>query len=432
MGAPPPTLRCTGCGSETDLPGVYTGTGRFLLCPWCASRMPSGEVWVVAFLYASLAILAVAALAASRGKEGWLLAHGALFPVFLFLGLLAHEAGHALVAKALGLRVFALLLGIGRTVVKFRIGRTHVELRTYPMAGATTFAPREDRAVRLRVGLAIVAGPLANVAGIIVSLLLLAFEGGGPRDLLQRFAPWPLAAAANSFLLLFNLVPRKVSTPAGPVDSDGLALWRTLFMSAARKEELLAAHYGAEGGACLADRKWVEARDWYVRGLERHPDSLVLVNDLGVALVELGDFEGASGRFRRILDSNPPDVRMLAIAQNNLAWSLLNLGRPELLQEADRQSEEAFRHIGWIAMIKGTRGAVLVQAGRHAEGIELLRKAFEQNERPESKAVNAAWLALGMLGMGDRAGALQWSNSAKALDPSCRVLDRVDRRLGGS
>lgn len=107
--------------------------------------------------------------------------------VLLGLGLLSmlHEAGHALAARALGLQVTDVALGLGPAWRRLRWGRTRLHLGWVPFGGfvrVAELAPEADRGrerfaarkVAARVG-AIAGGPLMNYAvaaacGIVLAL----------------------------------------------------------------------------------------------------------------------------------------------------------------------------------------------------------------------------------------------------------------------
>lgn len=73
---------------------------------------------------------------------------------------------------------------------------------------------------------------------------------------------------------------------------------------------------------------------------------------------------------------------------------------------------------------QGTRGSVLMMAGRVAEGIELLKSSFESKEADDfrGKALNACMLARGEKMLGNEAESLRWIQIARELDPKCRLL----------
>ena len=133
----------------------------------------------------------------------WLL----LLVTLLFL-VAAHEAGHFLAAKLLGMAVEEFAIGFGPVLLSRRRGETRYSLRAFPIGGFVRLAGEEGTStdvpfertyygrpawVRLLVSL---AGPVANVvlAGIIATGALLGF--GLPRIQVAGVIPEEPAAQA--------------------------------------------------------------------------------------------------------------------------------------------------------------------------------------------------------------------------------------------
>src|SRR5262249_49727221 len=114
---------------------------------------------------------------------------------------------------------------------------------------------------------------------------------------------------------------------------------------------------------------------------------------------------------------------------DTIAWANLMRGEPELLVETDTFSKEAYEAQPWSSYFAGTRGAVLVELNQTEAGIKLLRIALEKNKDAYNKAVNASYLALGEARLGDSDAAQTLLETARRLDPSCPVLERIAGRV---
>ena len=58
-------------------------------------------------------------------------------PAFLVITIALHEAGHALVAYALGLRVPSIEIGVGRRLHRWSWGNTTIAVNLLPFVGFT-------------------------------------------------------------------------------------------------------------------------------------------------------------------------------------------------------------------------------------------------------------------------------------------------------
>jgi hypothetical protein len=117
----------------------------------------------------------------------------ALLVVLFWIPLLAlHEAGHAVVARALGWRVHRLVVGMGKSLAQFRIASIAVEVRIIPVEGFVITTPCDLRSPRLKSALIYFAGPGVELLLALVILLLL-----GPERLFTRSEDYAVHARAR-------------------------------------------------------------------------------------------------------------------------------------------------------------------------------------------------------------------------------------------
>jgi hypothetical protein len=155
----------------------------------------------------------------------------ALFFVLCWFPLLVlHEAGHAVVAAALGWHVGRVVIGMGRTITWFHIGSTLIEIRLLPLEGFVQPVPRNLDAPRLKSALIYLAGPgaelllLGLLAGVLGTEILLT-----PSTNIGLIAVQSLCVAilVSAF---FNLVPHYVNTQYGMAANDGLGIIRSFLL----------------------------------------------------------------------------------------------------------------------------------------------------------------------------------------------------------
>ena len=230
---------CSVCGDTSELEYGYTtvksATGGATRCATCWKRRRERRELATVML--PLAMLVALALLSGRWESG--LPTIRIYPI-LVLVLWAHELGHATVGRALGLRVFEVVLGSGPRLVRARFGRTDIEARLFPFGGHTVMVP--PRPARVRLALGILAGPCANLAVAVVALLVWPRSGS-----------WvPPLVIANTIVLIGNLWPMQVATPLGPVRSDGLALATLIRSPRDELDDADALLHAAESRAALA------------------------------------------------------------------------------------------------------------------------------------------------------------------------------------
>lgn len=184
------------------------------------TRNEWGVVAILSFFFAALLVAELA-----RNFEPAKLS----VPFFLLswaLLLAVHELAHAAAAAAVGWRIDRISIGIGRVVVRLRLGDTAIEFRLIPLAGFVLPRPTDLVAPRAKQFLIFAAGPGSELLLVAIVVLLVGLD-----PLTRRTEAIPMIAT-QSFCVaalwgaLFNLIPFPVRDREGSSWSDGLGMIR--------------------------------------------------------------------------------------------------------------------------------------------------------------------------------------------------------------
>ncbi|MCE9667294.1 tetratricopeptide repeat protein [Myxococcus stipitatus] len=369
------------------------------------------------------AILAVQCVVMGEGLSWISLVNVALFPVVMLGSIALHEAGHALVARAVGLQVLRVELGVGRSVWNRKLGGTLVVLNTFPTLGVTYIGASSERALRPRWWLTILGGPAVTAAlvwglwpsttfarGLVEALLPLEAFG-------YRLAVRELLLFFNLWVLFINLVPLQVVLRSQGLVNDGSRLFAIPFASQDEVRTLLEMPVIIETGERIEQRDFAGARALVDDALARHPTSVNVRNTLGLLQLAVGEHAEAHATFLELLRATPPNGAAYWFLRNNVAWTSFLLRRDELRADADRHSAAVHGRHPHAPPIMNTRGAVLVWLGRAAEAIPLLERAFTTTSAPSSRASVAFVLVLAHAQLGEYEKAATWLTRAEANDP---------------
>lgn len=137
-----------------------------------------------------------------------------------------HEFGHALVGRAVGLSVYRIWIGRGKTFLRRNILGFDTEFKWMPIGGFAFLRPKSNHGLRLRFFFAILAGPLVNAIVLVIVSRFISW-----RDVdFERFIELrPIIFATQVLILIENLLPFKVQTDLGTIRSDGLFLFQLIF-----------------------------------------------------------------------------------------------------------------------------------------------------------------------------------------------------------
>ena len=401
------TLHCATCGYEAANPAFFRrergGMMRLqqTVCLGCEAYQPT-------------TVELSAALALVIGLPCWTILVGMLSaatgsPVLtvVFVGAIVfswpsyisiHELGHAIGAKLAGLHLISLSVGTGPLVWLARWGGARFEFRRYTFCGGLAlFSDFRETPSRLRLALAILAGPLANL--VFCGLLLIAamlLPSGDPFD-----EP-SLAVALLSGLALgqgccgvLNLVPFR--SKRGPL-SDGAQLLGLL-----KPTEPLAADLavGARALGHLRAGKFREAALGFQEIARLHPASPSI---LSVLIHCLSRAEGNEAALRHYIENEEIFVRAETTANDaeifqipwlhaNIAWCAAKTGDPSNFGLAESFGRRAFDAKPDTTEIKGTFGAILIEKGEVDAGYPLLLDATRRINDPIDRADFIHYLA---------------------------------------
>jgi len=153
-------------------------------------------------------------------------------------GIVAHEAGHCLGARAAGIEVRRVSIGAGPLLWRARRGETTFELRPFPFIGSVLVY--QDLLLRkFRSMLFIASGPLANVVALIV---LAGVYQMAVAETLGMFIAG--AAIAQLAIAATTLIPSRAIVEGTDFGSDGRQL---LKLMRAANGSPTAAGLGVEG-----------------------------------------------------------------------------------------------------------------------------------------------------------------------------------------
>jgi peptidase M50-like protein len=153
----------------------------------------------------------------------------AFFALAWFVLLPIHEAGHAVTAHLLGWRVGEVVIGMGRALHRFRLGKTVVEVRMFPIEGFCATVPTNMDAPRLKSALIYFAGPGVEI--LILAMLVLAVGLEPLTSHTEQVGMLACQGLAIAILasVVFNLVPHYAVSQHGMVPNDGLGIIQSFF-----------------------------------------------------------------------------------------------------------------------------------------------------------------------------------------------------------
>ena len=331
---------------------------------------------------------------------------------WLFIGTLiaiaVHEGGHLVCGLAAGIQMRRVTVGTGPLLFRRRFGETWFELRLLPTLGLVN--PYPSATIRRpRLALMLLGGVLANAAAI--ALIAVITKGVA----VTAAAGESIGAIVfmQGWLMVVNLLPFTVKLKDGRVGTDGLQLLQLLRVKSGEPTTIgtlyaqmivTYAHGGAPPPLTPASSRIM----YQMFRIDRWTDAAAAREFVEAMLRELG--RGAL----------PAAEEALVI--DTLLTHALALGDAALRPRLDALSLRALT-LAPLDTLSGSRGAALVEIGRHAEGKAMLEALIVRKElAPFDVFMTEVHLARAEHGLGNRETAARWAAAARRSAETCNTL----------
>jgi peptidase M50-like protein len=381
-----------------------------------------GIKWWQALSFAVGCLIGVALLVATYMgllSEIWMLP-APWFLVGLALGVVCHEAGHALCAVLGGLPIRLVSIGLGPLLARRGIGEARIDLRLLPFRGLVATYPLF--VARKGWMLVFVAGGVAANAALIALVAVSDALGAVP-----DWAANPLRAVvvAQILLIVDSLIPHRVTIEGMRLGTDGLQLLQLL-----RSPRKGPTEVGTAYGKMLAAYATQP-------GPHEMPAATTLASQR-IAHYVLG--QGSALRERREglereLEGHLPREEELLV----LDWLVtrgLTSGDSAFRERLDEWSLRALQLGPDVETLRGSRGAVLAELGRWEAAKSMLSKVVAADGSFDA-LMTQIYLARAEHALGNTsvakdlaAAARKTSAALPVSDATSKLLPRLEAELG--
>jgi Zn-dependent protease len=323
------------------------------------------------------------------------------------LRIMCHEAGHALMAIALGRHLIEVTVGSGPSWMAARVCGVVIAFRRYFYTGGRTqYFYMCDRAGRLADAVIVIAGPAANAACAVLLFwqcdVMLRAKTFGAEVAAAALAGFALGQV---FTAIVNLIPLRSGD--GQHETDGRLLLGVLF---GRKEQLDVDHLSRSLIFGLMEtRRFDEAANAALSAAKSSAYPILFIaRALHCISRGFGDeaavscyLEHAAEVERSIANNSEVDLQWLPWLQANIAWSAIKAKRADLSDLIERFSFAALEAVPEAPEMKGTRGAWLIENGHYNDGLALLTEAVRSVSDSLDKADFCSFLVRGWKALGN-------------------------------
>lgn len=329
--------------------------------------------------------------------------------VWMNLVVILHELARCLVAWTLLVRPRCVLLGSGRTWIRFHIGSVEVRWNPIPLLSTTALSFPMRSSLGIRYCLCALAGPLMD-AVMLNALLPVAAKLNLPFSEVGYLGAVVISYTAALFMFVMNFLPfgswDEPESGHHTPNSDGYLLWLWLNGSLSRM---------TDGGKQIY-ANWVQYYDpKYKAGqapaiMQELPEYLNL-HDEALDDIEAGDYTSLMKKVTT-LEELTPSKGELVLMLDRLATLPLANDMPEYLPYALGIAEKAHLMMPDSLTLRATLGALQIESGNTEQGMALLQEPSKAKHDRAARSIAACYLAYSHQLLGDSKLAREWLATA--------------------
>jgi dienelactone hydrolase len=343
-----------------------------------------------------------------------------LFLLGLAIGTVAHKAGRLLCARVGSIPIRRIVIGRGPVLMRGRLGDMRVEVRVVPTGMVVICAESASTPKRSSLLLYLLGGVLANI--VVIGVIIWLHRAGIALPILHNDAGMPLLVPQAGILIFAQLMmigvsvaepfvyarspqikPYREGTTRPPISTRSLAFVRILFRVVL---------HGRLNNQDSRRKAWAAVQRELARG-DLTPEEEMYALDWVITNWLMTDRLAADGPI---------------------------FADPRLRLKLDEWSDRAVRLGPKIKTLVGTRGAVLVELGRYAEGKALLQSLVTIKGAPLLDALlSRIYLARAEHALGNAAAARRLIGQAQAIARAgarppmlaawMRLIQRAERKM---
>lgn len=319
--------------------------------------------------------------------------------VWPYFSTFCHELGHFVCAKLVGMTPQLMKVGMSFSVSLKHFFGARLELGILPFGGQT-YAYYPDKGwskfedLKLKLIIYIIGGCLANFVLLAYSIMMLVYTG---------FPIFIYFIYVESVMIITALVPTYGSLYGMKFPSDGK---RIFFIITQNYQRFFFADHQKEIARIAGDRAEPQIffkNDIKTLGLFVKAETELAYRHFDEAITLLNQLLNAENAF---------DLER-AYLLNLLASIVISHGQKQYLTRADGWSQEAMKLASHSKAIQGTRGAILVELGRHEEGKQILLPLTKPGNDPIDIAICSYYLAKADHCLGNSEQARRWLKQAE-------------------